>query len=70
MKAAGVLLIVIGLVGLLWGGISWTQEEQVLDVGPVEVNQQTEKTLPIPPIAGAVAVLAGAGVLIAGRRRA
>jgi len=70
MKALGMVLIAIGLVGLLWGGIRWTQSEKVVDLGPLQVNKEERKSLPIPPIAGALCVVAGAGVLMAGRRTA
>jgi hypothetical protein len=70
MKALGMVLIAIGLVGLLWGGIRWTQSEKVVDLGPLQVNKEERKALPIPPIAGALCVVAGAGVLMAGRRTA
>jgi hypothetical protein len=68
MKGIGMILIVLGIVGLLWGGISWTRQEKVVDLGPVEVNKQTTKSLPVPPIAGAVLVLAGVALVVAGRR--
>ena len=70
MKAFGMVLIAIGLVGLLWGGIRWTQSEKVVDLGPLQVNREERKSLPIPPIAGALCVVAGAGLLMAGRRTA
>ncbi|HET9372164.1 MAG TPA: hypothetical protein VFO19_18010 [Vicinamibacterales bacterium] len=70
MKAFGMVLIAIGLVGLLWGGIRWTQSEKVVDLGPLQVNREERKALPIPPIAGALCVVAGAGLLMAGRRTA
>jgi hypothetical protein len=70
MKAFGMVLIAIGLVGLLWGGIRWTQSENVVDLGPLQVNREERKALPIPPIAGALCVVAGAGLLMAGRRTA
>ena len=68
MKALGLVLVIIGLVGLVYGGVQWTQREKVVDLGPVEVTQEKHKSMPIPPIAGAVCVLAGAVILAAGRR--
>ena len=68
MRLIGIVLIVLGIVGLLWGGISWTSEETVADLGPVEINTEERDSLPIPPIAGAVLVVAGVGVLIAAKR--
>ena len=37
-QVIAILLIVLGLVSLLWGGISWTREETVLDLGPIEAT--------------------------------
>ncbi|MEZ5319155.1 MAG: hypothetical protein R2752_17275 [Vicinamibacterales bacterium] len=69
MKLVGFALVVIGIVGLLWGGISWTQQEKVVDMGPLQVNKETEKSLPVPPIAGAICLVVGAGLIVVGRRR-
>jgi drug/metabolite transporter (DMT)-like permease len=64
----GIVLIVLGVIGLAWGGISWTTQETVADLGPIEINQENRETLPVPPIAGAVLVIAGAAVLIGSKR--
>jgi drug/metabolite transporter (DMT)-like permease len=64
----GIVLIVLGIIGLAWGGISWTTQETVADLGPIEINQEERETLPLPPIAGAVLVIAGAAVLIGSKR--
>ena len=68
MRMIGIVLIVLGIIGLAWGGISWTTQETVADLGPIEINQEERKTLPLPPIAGAVLVIAGAAVLISAKR--
>jgi hypothetical protein len=69
MKALGIVLIVLGLVGLIYGGVQWTHKDKVVDLGPIEVTTEERERVPIPPIAGAVCVLAGAIILAAGRRR-
>ena len=68
MKAIGIILIVVGLVGLLWGGISWTDRDTVVDLGPVEIQSAERESIPLPPIAGAICLAVGATLLIAGRR--
>ncbi len=68
MKALGLLLVVFGIVGLLWGGFSWTQQEKVVDLGPLEVNKESRRSMPIPPIAGAICLLTGVVVLVTARR--
>jgi hypothetical protein len=69
-RIAGIILIVIGLVGLLWGGFSWTDEKTVVDIGPIEARAKEQKTIPVPPIVGGIALVAGIVLLVVpGRRR-
>ncbi len=67
MKAIGVILIVVGLVGLIWGGISWTDRDTVVDMGPVEIQSAEREGIALPPVAGAICLAVGAILLIAGR---
>ena len=69
MKIAGIVLIVVGLIALAYGGFSYTKREKVLDLGPLQASTETRKTVPVPPIFGGVAVAAGVVLLIAGSRR-
>lgn len=55
----GIVLIVIGVVALVYQGISYTTREKVLEVGPVEVRKETHKTIPLPPLIGGVALAGG-----------
>jgi hypothetical protein len=68
MKMVGVVLIVLGLVGVIWGGVSWTHKERVVDLGPVEINKDTRESVPLPPIAGAVLLIAGIAVIVGSKR--
>lgn len=68
MKMVGVALVILGLVGVIYGGIRWTQQEDVVDIGPVKVTHDHTKSIPIPPIAGAVCLVAGT-LILAGRGR-
>ena len=63
-QAIGILLIVIGLISLLMGGISWTREETVLDLGPIEAKTRERETIPIPPIVGGLVLAAGVILLV------
>jgi hypothetical protein len=69
MKIVGILLIVLGLVALAYGGISYTREEKVLDVGPIEATAETRETIPLPPVLGGLALAGGIVLLIAGSRK-
>lgn len=68
-KTIGVVLIVLGLVGLAWGGMSFTTKEKVVDLGPIEATRDKTHSLPIPPIAGAVALVGGIALLVAGPKQ-
>ena len=65
----GIVLIVIGAVILGYQGITYTTREKVLEVGPVEVRKDTQKTIPLPPILGGVALAGGIILVIMGARR-
>lgn len=69
MKALGVVLIVLGIVGLAYGGFTWTTREKVVDLGPLEVTQNKTRSLPLPPIAGGIALVAGVILLVGSGRR-
>ena len=65
---AGIVLIVLGLAALAYQGFTYTSRETVIDIGPIKATADTQKTVPIPPIAGVVAVVAGVALVFAGRR--
>jgi hypothetical protein len=70
MKPIALALIVIGLIGLLWGGLSWTRKDTVVDAGPIQITHDKRESLPIPPIAGGIALAAGVVLLMsAGGKR-
>ena len=54
----GVILIVLGLFGLVWGGFSYTTREKVVDIGPIHATREKTHNVPLPPIVGALALLA------------
>ena len=68
MKLLGVVLVVLGIVGLVWGGIGWTSRETVVDLGPVEVEREDRESIPLPPVAGGLLLVAGIVVLVSARR--
>jgi uncharacterized membrane protein YidH (DUF202 family) len=72
MKPAGIigiLLIVIGVVALAYGGFSYTKREKVIDAGPLQVSADREKTIPFPPIIGGACLVGGVVLVIAGSRK-
>jgi uncharacterized membrane protein YidH (DUF202 family) len=63
MKLAGIILIVLGVAALIYGGFSYTNKKKAVDMGPVQIEKTEHHTIPIPPLLGVVAILGG-GVLI------
>jgi len=55
---------------LVVANVSFTERKTVLDAGPIKITQDQEKTIPIPTIAGVVAIIAGLGLVIVGAKRA
>jgi len=64
-RTVGIVLIVLGLIGLAWGGFTYTTRQKVLDVGPIHATRDKTHTVPVPPIAGAVALVGGVVLLLA-----
>jgi len=58
------VLIVLGIVALAWGGISWTQKETIVDAGPLEIQAEDRETIPLPPVLGGLALAAGVLLLV------
>jgi len=69
MRALAAVLIVLGIIGLAYGGISYTRHRKVLDVGPIEAHVDEKKTVPLPPVAGAIALVVGIALLTTRRSR-
>lgn len=68
MRILGAILVVVGVLALVYGGIRYTKQEKVIDVGPIEASVEHKKTIPLPPLAGAAALVAGI-ILISRRDR-
>jgi hypothetical protein len=64
----GVILIVLGVLALAYQGITYTTHKKVLHVGPLQATTEEHRTIPLPPVLGGVAILAGAVLLLAGGR--
>ena len=72
MKPAGIvgiLLIVIGIVALAYGGFTYTKREKVIDAGPLQVSADREKTVPLPPILGGICLVGGIILVLAGNKK-
>jgi len=69
-SVAGILLIVLGIIGLIYQGVSYTKRKDVLDVGPIHATKDTHETIPIPPLLGGIALVGGIALLVVGAKAA
>jgi len=67
-RTIGAILIVLGLIGLAWGGFTYTTQKKVLDIGPIEATREEHHRVPVPPIAGAIALVGGIFLVASDRR--
>lgn len=70
IKLVGVALIVLGALGLVYGGFSYTKDTTALKVGPVEMTVQEKKTVNVPLWAGIGAIVVGGFLLVMGGKKA
>jgi TRAP-type C4-dicarboxylate transport system permease small subunit len=68
-RIVAVALVVAGLLALVYGGFSYSQQTYDAKVGPLELSLHDKKTVTIPVWAGIAAVVAGAGLLFASGRK-
>lgn len=65
----GIILIVLGILGFIFKGISFTTEKEVADVGPLEIRTEETETVPIPEILSGIAIVGGIVLVVVGSKR-
>lgn len=70
MRLLGIVLVVLGIVALIYGGIGYNKETTILDVGGIKATATEHKQLPIAPIVGVIAIIGGVALMMASKRRA
>lgn len=69
----GIILIILGVVALAYGGFNFTTHEQkrVVDLGPLKVDANVEKehSVPLPPILGAISLVGGIALVVVGSKK-
>lgn len=71
MKTAsivGILLVILGVIGLAYQGITYTHEKHVADIGPLHAVETEHRTIPIPPVLGAIALVGGIALIAVGSK--
>jgi len=69
ISIVGVVLVLVGVVALVYQGITYTTRQTVIDIGPLHATADREKTIPLPPVFGAIAVAGGVLLLVVGARK-
>jgi hypothetical protein len=64
-----IILIAVGVIAFAYQGITYTTREKVVDLGPIQVTADKTKTLPLPPIVGAIALVGGIVLLVMGNKK-
>jgi len=65
----GIVLIIIGILGIAYQGLTYTTHRRVADIGPIHAEKTEHHTIPLPPVLGAIALIGGI-VIVASDRRA
>ena len=68
-KSIGVILLVVGIIMLVYGGFTYTKKEKVIDAGPIQVSADKQHTVNWPPYAGGILVVGGIVLLLAGKKK-
>jgi di/tricarboxylate transporter len=68
-RIAGLALVALGMVILLWGGIFWRDRDTVLDTGPLKVETSERRGVALPPLLGAAVLVAGIILVLVPNRR-
>jgi hypothetical protein len=63
----GLTLVVLGILALVYQGIGYTKHKDVVDIGPIHATKDEHKTIPLPPILGAIALLGGIVLIVRDR---
>jgi len=69
VRVLGLILVIVGIIGLAWGGISYMKHKEVLEVGDLSVQTTERETIPIPPWASGLVLGIGVVMVVMDRRR-
>jgi uncharacterized membrane protein YidH (DUF202 family) len=68
-KLVGIVLIVAGVLGLVYGSFSYTKDTEAVKLGPLELSVKQKETVNVPVWAGVGAIVIGAALLVLGGRK-
>ena len=64
-----IILIVLGIAAFAYQGITYTTREKVVDLGPIQLTAEKTRTIPLPPVVGAIALVGGIVLLVVGKKK-
>jgi drug/metabolite transporter (DMT)-like permease len=67
-RTLGIILTVVGIAMLIWGGFSYTKKEKVVDAGPIEISADKTETVNWPPYAGGAILVVGVVLLVTAKK--
>jgi len=70
LRTVGIVLIILGVVALIFQGITYTTHKDVINIGPIHATAEHEKTIPLPPVLGGIALVGGIVLLVTGSKKA
>jgi uncharacterized membrane protein len=65
----GIALIVLGIVAFAYQGITYTSREKIIDIGPIQATADTQKTIPLSPLLGGLALVGGIVLVVVGAKK-
>jgi hypothetical protein len=65
----GIALILLGIIAVSYERITYTTKEKIIDIGPLEATAEREKSIPLPPLLGGLALIAGVGLVAVGYKK-
>jgi len=65
----GIALIVLGIVAFTYQGITYTSREKIIDIGPIQATADTQKTIPLSPLLGGLALVGGIVLVVVGAKK-
>jgi hypothetical protein len=68
LSMVGLVLIILGVIGFAYQGITYTKREKVVDLGPIHATKDTHETIPIPPVLSGIALVGGIVLMVTGSR--
>jgi len=69
MRLLGIILIVLGVLALAYQGIQYTTKEKLLDIGSLKITTTNKRTIPLPPVVGGIALVAGIALILVDRKK-